>query len=310
METQSRYRIDTLGTAAIVTSLFCWTAGPIFIRYLTGFLDAWTQNFLRYSAAAAFWLPFLVVCICRGNFEKRIWKIALLPAAANVLMQCFWAQAFYYAEPAFVNLLAKSSVVWVAALSIIFFPEERGVLTSRRFRIGVVLSVIGVVGVAVFKEDFTARATIIGIALSLCCGAAWGMYTVSARWAFSNSDSRLGFAVTCLYSTLCLAGLAFMFGRPGQALEMSVRPWACVIISGLVAIAFAHVLFYAAMRRLGAAIPSVAILVLPFTVLIVSHIVFGETINLPQLIFGVVLISGASAAVMAQQHLGRKEDGQ
>jgi len=298
-------KVNGPATIAILAALFCWTAGPIFIRYLTTYLDAWSQNFLRYSAAALFWLPFLFLDAKRSRLDSRIWRIALLPAVANVVMQSFWAWSFYYIEPAFMNLLVKSSIIWVAGFSIAFFADERGLVRSKCFWIGLILGVLGLVGVTVFKENFTARSTLTGIILSQAAGLTWAAYIITVRIAFKDTSSRRGFAVVSLYSVVGLGLLALLFGKCSDCLEMNFRPWACVVISGLVAIALGHVLFYASIKRIGAAIPSLVLLATPFTILIISRIIFGETLSVLQLISGLVLVTGGALAILAQGHLRR-----
>ncbi|MFZ2146936.1 MAG: hypothetical protein WAV28_06925, partial [Sedimentisphaerales bacterium] len=60
MEEDSNIRkVDVSATAACIGALSFWALGPIFIKYLTGYLDSWTQNLLRYSVACLVWLPFL-----------------------------------------------------------------------------------------------------------------------------------------------------------------------------------------------------------------------------------------------------------
>ena len=124
------HRIDVIASLCCVGFLVCWTIGAIQIKYLTGYVDAWTHNWARYCVACLFWLPFLFWGIRRGSVDRRLWKRAIWPAAANIIMQCTWAGAFYFAKPAFVMLLTKSSLIWVAAFSILFFAEERGLLKA------------------------------------------------------------------------------------------------------------------------------------------------------------------------------------
>jgi drug/metabolite transporter (DMT)-like permease len=79
--------------------------------------------------------------------------------------------------------------------------------------------------------------------------------------------------------------------------------WACIVMSGVTAIAFAHVLYYTAMRRIGATIPALVILAQPFVVLGMSNVFFGESMNGLQLLFGMALLAGAALAIWAQQDL-------
>ncbi len=296
-------KIDVSATFACIGSLVCWSVGPIFIKFLTGYLDVWTQNLLRYSTACLFWLPFLLFAVRRKRIDNRVWRRAVLPAAANTIMQSFWAGAFYYINPAFMVLLMKSSIIWIVGFSLIFFAEERPLVKSKRFWFGVALCVTGVVGVTLCKEDFTATETIIGIALALTAAFMWGVYTLSARIAFRNIDSRNSFSVVTIYTVVGLCILALIFGRPADCMKMNAWPWACVVISALVSIAFSHVLYYAALKRIGATIPSLVLLSSPFIVLAVSSVVFGESLNAPQWLFGVVLVAGSAIAIWAQRHL-------
>ena len=86
---------------------------------------------------------------------------------------------------------------------------------------------------------------------------------------------------------------------------MGAWQWACVVISGVTAIALAHTLYYSAIKRIGATIPAMVILAQPFTVLAISYVVFVESMNIFQLFFGVVLLLGSALAIWAQQHLKR-----
>jgi len=257
MNTENIKKFDIAATFACLGTLSFWAFGPIFIKYLTGYVDSWTQNLLRYAVGCLFWLPFLLFAIRRKRIESKIWRKALLPAVPNIVMQCLWAGGFYYIGPAFMVLLTKSSIIWVAGLSFILFVDERALVRSKRFWLGLVLSAIGVIGVMYYKEDFAATKTVTGIIIALATAFAWAIYTVSVKIAFRNIDSHHSFAVISIYT---VAGL-------------------CVLALALV------------------------ILSQPFLVLAISNIVFGESLNAIQLIFGVVLLLGSTLAIWAQQHL-------
>jgi len=296
-------KFDTAATLAILGALLFWSVGPNLIKYLTEYLDCWTQNMLRYLAACLFWLPFLLIKLREKQIQKSVWKSALIPAGANVVMQTLWAAAFYYIEPAFMNLLVKSSVVWIAAFSIICFAQERPLAKSKYFWAALVLSTAGVIGVLVFKENFAAVRTVTGIVLTLTCAFMWAVYTITVKIALKNTDSRIGFGVISIYTTLGLSVLAFIVGKPGRCLAMPIWPWVVVIISGVTSIGLAHVLYYISIKRIGAAIPSLLLLVSPFTVLAISSTAFGESLNFWQLMFGVMLLVGSALAILAQRSL-------
>jgi drug/metabolite transporter (DMT)-like permease len=298
-------RIDLIATASCLGSLTFWSLGPIFIKYLTGSLDSWTQNLLRYSVAALFWLPFLLLSIKAKRLDARVWRRAIVPGAANVIMQSLWAAAFYYVGPAFMVLLTKTNIFWVAAFSFVLFPEERPLVRSSRFRLGLVLSAVGLIGVMYYKVDLAEAGTIKGIIIALFAAFTWGVYTVSAKIAFRDIDSRQGFSVISLYTVGGLALFALPFGQLGASVRLGAWQWACIVISAVTAIAMAHTMYYAAMKRIGATIPALVILAQPFVVLGISNVVFGESLNGVQLLFGTALLAGAALAIWAQQDLKR-----
>ncbi len=298
-------KVDFSGTLAAIGALCCWSTGPIIIKYLSGYLDFWTQNFLRYSVACLFWLPFLIFSVKTKRLDTRVWRRAIVPAIANVVMQSLFACAFYYIDPAFMTLLAKSSLIWITGFSLVFFPEERTLVKSKRFWTGLALSAMGVVGVLCFKEDFVATRTLTGIVLALGMAFMWAVYTLSAKVAFKDIDSRQGFSVITIYTVAGLSLLALFFGDLGRCTQMGPRQWAFVVGSGITSIAFAHVLYYTAMRRIWATIPALVVLVQPFIIFGISRAVFGESLNLFQLLFGVILLAGSALAIWAQEHLKR-----
>jgi len=166
-------KVDLSATFACIGALSFWALGPIFIKYLTGYLDSWTQNLLRYSVACLLWMPFLIFSIKKGRVNARVWRRAVVPGMANV---------------AFMVLLAKSSLIWIAGFSLIFFAEERALVKSKRFWSGLVLSATGVIGVMCFKEDFAAAGTLTGIVL-----------TLSRDFNRYSSYSCYGVYVGCVY---------------------------------------------------------------------------------------------------------------
>lgn len=305
MDSIDRRKIDAGATLACMGTVVFFSIGPIFIKLLTGYVDLWTQNVLRYCTACLVWVPWLLYSVKKGRFEREIWRKAIRPAAVNIVMQSLWAAAFYYINPAFMSLLVKSFIIWIAGFSLVYFPEERPLAKSSRFWLGIGISAIGVVGVIVFKEDFATSKTITGIVLSLAAAFGWAMYTITVKIAFKGIDSRKGFSVISIYTVTGLLVLALIFGRPGDCISMGVRPWVYVLISGLTAIAFSHVLYYVAIQRIGATIPSLVLLATPFTVLAASSVVFGESLNGLQWLFGMVLLVGSALAIWAQQHLKR-----
>lgn len=298
-------KLDVPATLACLAALALWSFGPNFIKYLTDYLDLWTQNFIRYCIACLFWLPFLILSIRRKQLDKAIWRRAIPPALANIVMQTLWAAAFYYIDPAFVVLLSKTSIIWIAAFSMIFFADERALVKSKRFWLGLALCITGVMGVLYFKGGFEAKGTVTGVIVGLACAFMWGIYTVTVKIAFRDFDSRNGFAVISIYTVVGLGVVALAFGDIAACSDLNAGLWSIVVVSAILSIALAHVLYYTAIKRIGATIPALVILTQPLPVLVISSFLFNESVNIRQMAFGAILLTGAALAIWAQQDLRR-----
>lgn len=296
-------RFDTTATIYSFAALTCWIVGPLCIKQLTGWLDFWTQNMLRYSIAAALLLPFLLISIKGKKIDHSIWKNALVPTIPNIVMQSCWAAGFYYINPAFLTLIAKSSILWTIIFSMFLFTDERGLLKSARFWTASAAMIAGLAGVTLFSPNFAARATITGLIYVFCASFTWSLYTVGIKASMAGHDSKISFAVVSLYTTAAFIIITVFFGRPGDCLAMPIRGWIIVIISGITSLALSHSFFYAAIKRIGATIPSLVTLAQPFGVLVISRIIFAETLTSPQWLFGIILVAGAALAVWSQEHL-------
>jgi len=301
MRKPTSYLFTSLGALACIGTLLCWSSAPLFIKYLTGYLDLWTQNVLRYVAACLFWLPVLLVAAKNGQLPKAVWKRALLPFLPNIFMQNLWTAAFYHIDPGLASLLSMTAFLWAIILSVIFFADERHHLSNRLFWLSIFLSILGLLGVVFFNPAFTIDYTIIGISVTLLYGLLWGIYAISVKVAFRGIDSRIGFSVVSIYTIIVLAILEIFMGHPGKCLEMPFFGWFAIIVSGITGIALGHVFYYMSLRRLGATTPSLVQLAQPFIVVVFSYFIFGEKLSFIQIVFGVMLVAGSATAILSKK---------
>ncbi len=301
----TKSKLYLAGTIFTILSLFSGVPGPLIIKYIAPYMDFWTQNFLRYVAAVLTMLPFVLLSSEGHIYSKSLWRKALIIALINIFMQCCWGSAFYYINPAFVTLLSKSSVLWTVSIALIFFVDERPLIKSPAFWASFIIVIIGIIGVTFFKQDFSTKASSIGIALTLGFAISWAIYTIAIKVLLKNEDSTASFAVVSVYTAIGLGILAFAFGKPMQCVSFSPFIWFLLILSSLTSITTSHITFYASIKRIGSTIPTLVVLAQPFLVLLVSGPLFGERLVGAQWFFGILLIVGAALAIKAQEHLSR-----
>lgn len=294
--------------AAVVACLgfwWCWTIAPIFITLLSDALDIWTQNAARYMVAFLFWLPYLIFCLYRYGQPAGLWRRAIVPSLFNIVMQTCWTASFYYQPPAFSVLLSRTSILWVSLLSLILFADERPMVRRKRFWVGVALALTGLAGVVLKNPTLHRSATLLGVGLALGASVTWTGYMVSVKILLNDVDSRLSFSVITIYTLAGLSPLAALWGTPEQLISLSAIHWVYIVVSAILAIALAHVFFYMAIKRIGAAIPAMINLLTPFSVLAISSVLFKERMTWQQLFFAAVLVSGIAIAIWPKKIINK-----
>ena len=179
-------------------------------------------------------------------------------------------------------------------------------LKSWQFGLSILFSFIGVAGLMIFHPAFKSH-TLMGTFIMLVYGFIWGIYAVLVKVYFKGIDSRIGFSVVSIYTVIALFILILFKGNPAQCLQMPLSGWLSIIISGVLGIAVGHVTYYISIRRLGPMTPSLIQLVQPFIVIVFSYFIFGETLSVPQLVFGIILIVGSAMAITAERDSERRQ---
>lgn len=301
MSASRSIRWTPAAVGACVGFWWCWTIAPIFITLLADAVDVWTQNAARYAVAFLFWLPYLAYSARRYGLPSGLWKRAIAPSLFNIVMQTCWTASFYYQPPAFSVLLSRTSILWVSLLSLALFADERAVVARKRFWLGATLALAGLAGVALNNPALDQPATLAGIALALGASITWAGYMLSVKILLADVESPLSFSVITIYTLAGLSALAAWFGKPGALLSLPAVDWAYIVVSAIFAIALAHVFFYMAIKRVGAAIPAMINLLTPLSVLALSSAIFGERMTAAQLAFAAMLLAGICLAVWARK---------
>lgn len=302
--TMLRRGFDMKATLALLGAVSCWAVVPLVLRYLAIkniVPDGWTTNAVRYPVSTLLYIPWLIPAI-RDPSLRRLWWLALIPTIPNVAGQTCWAWAPYYIDPGLTSFIVRLSVVWAIIGAIIVFPDERRLLRSRRFWIGLAMNVGGFLAIVAYSHNLSSGATRIGVLISLACSVLWAMYVIGVRNAIGQSNPLTAFAVVSLYSSIAFVALAPL-GRPLSLLQMSPANWALLLFSAATGIAAAHGMYYMAVQRLGAMIPSTVNTIAPFLTAAASSFCFAEIITTEQWIGGIAAAVGSGLVIWSQRHM-------
>lgn len=298
-----RFHFQWLGTLVLVGAIFCWSLIPPMLKALTPVLDAWTTNGVRYPFSALLLLIPLWVEYRRGRIDPRIYLMALVPTTLNIVAQVLWALIPYYLDATRMGFFVRISVVFSILGGFICFREERRLIGSPWFWLGVLGSGTGITIMSLGGETLPQGASLIGIFLALGCGACYGLYAVAVRYSLQGARPWVAFPIISAYTSAGLLVMMFTQGNPGDLLDLTPGQWAFLLLSAAIGVAIAHTLYYMAIERLGVAISSSTQLVAPFLTSYWCYLSFGETITLLQWGGGIILFVGGVLLILSQTRL-------
>ena len=305
--------------------MLCFSSVPVFLKYFAADefeLDFWTVNAVRYSVAALFWLPFVVVLSRRfkagtirpaggGHAERparSIWVAALVPATVNTIGQIGWGASHYAASASTVGFVIRTSFLFTIMLGFIFIPAERALGRRGAFYLGVAISMVGVALLVMGLEDdpgMSRETTWVGLALLTATAVFWGAYVISVRKFLSGYPLRLAFGVISLYTAATLLTLMAAFGRYEKLAALPPKVWALLLVSGFIGIAIAHVLYYRGIHGMGPVVANGITLGGPFVTAMLAAMVLSERMTAMQLLGGVTVVVGGGVLVWVKGAIER-----
>jgi drug/metabolite transporter (DMT)-like permease len=299
--------IGRLGiTLCLVGSVVGFGVVPIFLRYFTDTLDAWTVNGVRYSVGAMFWLPFLLVLdrnpascpATPASKRHNVWVDAITPSLINAAAQAMFALGPYYVSASTLGFVMRLSFLFTIVFGFLALAEERLLARKGTFWGGAVVAVVGVM--AMYHDSLGQGGLSLGIIVTLASAVAMGAYTVAVRYYMAAYSARQSFGVISLYTSVLLVALMFCFGDAGRLLEISAWYWFLLTLSAIIGIALGHVLLYQAIHYFGPVVASGVQLITPFVTYLVAAICLGECMSSSEWIGGILLVISGALLVVAR----------
>ena len=257
------------GYSAVFATVFIWSVPSLFMFYLNRYYDPWAQNFYRYSVACIAIAPLLVYQIRRGGprIDMHAVKLCLLPCLPNVVHQVTQVMALFYIGPGVYTIFTRASVIFTALLALAFFPEERVVIRQWQFQVGTLLGLIGAFGVIWFQAKANSLAAaspsgggddqhiaLPGLFIAFTATFCWALYGVLIKRPSAELGSIRSFGVVSFITSTLLFPLTLVFGNIGAPLAAGVQANVVLVISAVICITLAHVLYYVAIREIGIAL--------------------------------------------------------
>lgn len=293
------------GVALIFVTLLGWSAVPLFLRYFTHYIDAWTANGWRYGMSALFWVPAMLWSASRGRLPSGVWRAALIPALFNIAAQICFALAPYYIFPGMLTFLLRLQIVFVALGAYILFPAERPVLRSPTYIIGVATLFCGLMGLCFLGSTPPVGSTLTGILLGISAGLLYGGYSLAVRRCVQHIHPIHAFGAISQYTAVGLLLIMISLGESHgmKVLQFSPGNFGMLFASAMVGIAITHVTYYAAITRLGVSLAAGVILLQPFLCSAASYFLFDERLTTGQWLSGAAALLGAGVMLNTQRRI-------
>ena len=290
------------GYSAVFATVFIWSMPSLFMYYLNRYYDPWAQNFYRYSVACIAITPFLFYQIRRGGprIDMHAVKLCLLPCLPNVAHQVTQVMALFYIGPGVYTIFTRASVIFTALLALAFFPEERAVIRQWQFQLGTLLGLVGAFGVIWFQANanlHSQHVALPGLFIAFTATFCWALYGVLIKRPSAELGSIRSFSLVSFITSTLLFPLTLAFGKIGTPFHAGMQANLILIISAVLCITLAHVLYYVAIREIGVALSQSLQLLCPALAMGLSAWLYGERLTQAQLWSAGILLVGAFLAM-------------
>lgn len=233
------------------------------------------------------------------SFTASTWLGIILQAIFGIfLFRLFLLQGLLHTSAGEAGILTGATPAVTAVLAVLFLKEK---LRSWG-PLGIISTVIGIMllqGLLLPENQFSSR-HILGNLLVLCAAFCESAFNVLSRLNSLRVDSLPGKALDPILQTFIVSAIAFLlcllpaiFERPVSALSvLPLSGWLALLWYGLFATALAYIFFYAGIKRCLAATAAAFSGLMPFTSLVLSVGLLGESIDWQMGIGGSLIVLG------------------
>lgn len=279
--TDDTARPAALARAALTAAALFWSGNFVAGRALAGAVDPVTLNALRWTIAAALFLPFAGRALwLRRDVVRREWALIAALSAAGVIA----FQVLVY--KALTQIPVVNAVLVLATMPVVILIGAV-LLGQRRPGLGdlaaVILSMTGV-AVLLSEGDLTSLSALRvgqGDLWMFAAVLAWSAYTLLLRRTPADLPGDVLVLAMMLPALPVLIGWALASGTTDLA-ALGWRPWALVLYIGLFPSLLAFLCWNYGVSKAGAAEAGFYINLMPVFATLLAFLLLGETVSSAQ----------------------------
>lgn len=275
--------------AALLVMVVIWGANFSVIKYALREFSPVTFNALRLVlATSVFLIAIALIKRDKNPFTRAEWKrVAFLGIVGHLLYQLAFLAGIALTSVSNSALIFGVTPVIVALMSA-FAGHER-VPALRWF--GAALSFAGIVFV-VGRNASIGGETFAGDVLVFVGMLCWSIYSVAAQPLLKRHSPLIvtGYSMAIGAALFVLAALPAFRTTNWDAI--SPTSWSLMAASSLLALAFAYMVWYTAVQRIGSSRTAIYSNLTPIVAMTVAAVWLGEPITLVQLAGAALILSG------------------
>ena len=216
--------------------------------------------------------------------NKKTFLFAALASLAFTTDLTLWHYSMNITSVSNATIIVNSSPVFVAILAYIFFKEK----LSKSFITSFSITYAGILGLIYFSNNY-ASGGIIGDIFCLIAAFFYGIYLlIIAKLGKENSLNII------FYTTLfcCLFSIVPMLIQGGKLIPSDSFEWINLVLLAVLCQFGGQYLITHGIGKISASEGSVGLLMQPITATILAGFLFGEILNIIQIIFIFVALFG------------------
>ncbi len=277
---------DRLSDVSLLFVSLIWGANIVAVKYLLTSLSPLNVILIRFITGSVLLFLLLLFIEDVKVAYRDMWRLALLGAIGITVYQLFFTYALKYTSAVNVGILINMSPIYGGFLSSLLGYER----FARKRLVAIIAGFFGVF-ILMAKGDWGAllAGDVRGTVLALLASLFWALYTILSKPLLEKHSPLKVTAYSMLAGSVLLGCFVPVFFDPGELAGLSLTGWMVVIFSILFSIVIAFFLWYRAVARIGLTRTMVYQYCVPAAAAAAAYFVSGETLNIYQLVGGVII---------------------
>ncbi|MGE7769106.1 EamA family transporter [Viridibacillus arvi] len=269
--------------AFVLLAAVLWGTVGTTQTFLTDGINPLTVAMMR-SAVGGGTLLFIAILMRKIKFRHWAWKYTFFAALSMALFQPLFFSSVRLTGVAIGTVVTiGSSPVFAGLIDWLYFKNK----PTRTWGVATFLAIVGCVLLFVNKGEATVNP--VGIAMALCAGTAFAIYTHVSKALMEKEEALPAVAMTFSISALLLCPISLVYGIEwvGQSAN-----WLPLVFMGVFGTSIAYLLFLTGLQKISSSSAVTLSLGEPLTAAILGVFLVGEYLSVTAWIGVAMLLGG------------------